>query len=420
MRSLFDLDKWQEIFSSLTKHKLRTGLTALGVIWGIFMLIVMMGAGTALENGSMHEFGKWSVKSLFVWTERTTVPYHGLQAGRFVPLYMDDIKAVENRIQGIDLISPRLWLDVDKIIRENKEGAFSVRGGTEALVKIEPVSVSRGRFINQRDLEERRKVIVIGHRVSEVLFGETEPIGEYLKIRGVWFRIIGVAKSDRSGDDSREDNESIFMPITTMQYTYNMINQVGWFVCTVKEGYPTAEVQENLKTLLRERHDVSPEDKQAIGSFNLEEEFLRFQNLFFWIRSIVLFVSLGTLAAGVIGVGNIMLIIVKERVKEIGVRKALGATNGSIVRMILVESVALTTLSGYIGLMAGIGVLSLADKVITSSSESGGTMFLRDPEVNLTFALIALVCLVISGAIAGAIPAYQAASVNPAQTLKEE
>ena len=149
MRRLFDLDKWQEIFSSLTKHKLRTGLTALGVIWGIFMLIVMMGAGTALENGSMHEFGKWSVKSLFVWTERTTVPYHGLQAGRFVPLYMDDIKAVENRIQGIDLISPRLWLDVDKIIRENKEGAFSVRGETEALVKIDIRFRKRERLLEE-------------------------------------------------------------------------------------------------------------------------------------------------------------------------------------------------------------------------------------------------------------------------------
>ncbi len=420
MKSLFDLDKWQEILSTLTKHKLRTAMTALGVIWGIFMLIVMMGAGAALENAALFEFGKFSTKSMFVWTERTTVPYKGLQAGRIFPLYMDDITAIRNNVNGVDQISPRLWLTVDQIIRKDKEGAFSVRGETDALVKLEPVRLAKGRFINPIDLAERRKVIVIGKRVAEVLFGQEEPIGEYLKIKGVWFLVVGIAHSERSGDQSREDDESIFMPITTMQYTYNMINEVGWFICTVGEGYETASVQEELTTLLRERHDVSPEDKQAIGSFNLEEEFLRFQNLFFWIRTIVLFVSFGTLLAGVIGVGNIMLIIVRERVKEIGVRKALGATNGSIVRMIMSEAIFLTTLSGYIGLMAGIGLLTLADKMITAAAAEGGNVFLRDPEINLPFALIAMACLVLSGAVAGAIPAFQAASINPAITLKED
>jgi len=420
LKSLFDLDKWREILSTLTKHKLRTAMTALGVIWGIFMLVVMMGAGAALENAAMFEFGKFSTKSMFVWTERTTVPYKGLQAGRTFPLYMDDITAIQNNIKGVDQISPRLWLTVDQVVRKDKEGAFSVRGETEALIKLEPVKMARGRFINPIDLAERRKVIVIGKRVAEVLFGEEEPLGEYLKIKGVWFQIVGIAHSERSGDQSREDDESIFMPITTMQYTYNMIGEVGWFICTVGEDYETGKVQEELTTLLRERHDVSPEDKQAIGSFNLEEEFLRFQNLFFWIRSIVLFVSFGTLMAGVIGVGNIMLIIVRERVKEIGVRKALGATNGSIVRMIISEAIVLTTLSGYLGLMAGLGLLTLADNLITAAAEGGGNVFLRDPEINLPFALIAMACLVLSGAIAGAIPAFQAASINPAITLKED
>ncbi len=412
------MDRWSEMLSTLGKHKLRTGLTALGVVWGIFMLVVMMGAGKALENGAMYEFSKWNVKSLFVWTNRTTVPYKGLQAGRSVPLYMNDIQAINDRIEGIDLISPRLWLDAPAITHKGKEGAFSVRGETEALVNIEPVRVAEGRFISPRDLAEKRKVIVIGQRVKDVLFGENDPMGEYLLIKGVWFQVIGVAKSLRTGDDSREDDESVFMPITTMQYTYNLIDRVGWFVCTVKPELPSAEVQAKLVALLKERHKVAPEDQQAIGSFNLEQEFQNFQGIFTGIRFIVLFVSIGTLAAGIIGVGNITLITVRERYREIGVRKALGATNGSIVRMILAESVLLTAISGYIGLVAGIGVLALADQVLQQAGDS--VMFFRQPEIDLGFAVVALCCLVLAGAFAGAIPARQAAAVHLAITLKDE
>ena len=387
-------------------------------MWGIFMLIVMMGAGKALENGAMYEFNKWTIKSLFVWGERTTVPYNGLQAGRPIRFTMDDIDAVTDRVSGIDKISPRLQLDVNAVVHNNKEGAFSVRGETEALVEIEPLRVAEGRFINVIDLAEKRKVIVIGQRVRDVLFGATDPMGEYLLIRGVWFQVVGVAKSLRTGDDSREDDESIFMPITTMQYTYNMINRVGWFVCTVDEDHQTNEVEADLVALLKQRHDVAPDDIQGVGSFNLEEEFQQFQGVFSGIRAIVLFVSIGTLAAGIIGVGNITLITVRERTREIGVRKALGATNGSIVSMVLTESVVLTALAGYIGLIAGISVLALVNSLLQSS---GAEMtFFRQPEIDIGFAITALVCLVIAGAIAGAIPALQAAGINPAVTLKDE
>jgi putative ABC transport system permease protein len=415
---LLDPEHWLEIGATLRKHKLRTALTALGVWWGIFMLVVMMGAGKALENGTLHEFGKWNVKSLFVWSERTTVPYEGLQAGRRIRLDMDDIAAARERVRGIDELSPRLWLDVDAIVREGREGAFSVRGETDALVRTEPVRVASGRFINERDLAQRRKVIVIGQRVRDVLYAGEDPLGTWLPIRGAWFQVVGVARSLRTGDDSREDDESIFMPITTMQHTYNMVGRVGWFVCTVSGERSTAEVQAELTELLRQRHHVSPEDQQAIGSFNLEEEFLRFQGVFAGIRAIVLFVSIGTLAAGVIGVGNITLITVRERTREIGVRKALGATDGSIVSMILTESVALTALAGYLGLVAGIGVLAAADAGLRASGAE--TMFFRQPEVDLGFALAALGCLILAGAVAGAIPARLAAGLHPAETLKDE
>lgn len=382
------------------------------------MLVILMGAGQALQNGATYEFNKWNTKTLFVWTEYTTVPYKGLQAGRNIRLTMDDMEAVRNNIDGIDQISPRLYLNVDKIVRNNKEGAYSVRGETDALINIEPIAMAQGRFINPRDLADKRKVIVIGQRVKDVLFGEEDPIGQYLEVRGAWFQVVGVAKSERGGGESKEDDESIFMPITTMQYTFNMIGRVHWFVTTVKADAVSARVSDDMKVLLRARHDVAPNDVQAIGSFNLEEEFERFQGIFVGIKLIVLLVSFGTIIAGVIGVANIMIIIVKERTKEIGVRKAMGATDSSIVAMILQESIFLTTISGYLGLMAAMGILIVAGNIL--AEVQGEVQFFRNPEIRIEIALGALAFLIISGAIAGAIPGRSAAKINPATTLREE
>lgn len=393
-------------------------LTAMGVIWGIFMLLVMIGAGKALENGVMYEFGKWNVRSLFVWTERTTVPWQGLQAGRFLNLRMDDMRAVKARVPGVESISPRLYLANDKIVRNNAEGAFSIRGETDAAIYIEPLELLEGRYINPIDLEQKRKVLVIGERVRDVLFGEDNPIGEYLEIKGVWFQVVGVINSLQTGEQSREDDESVFMPISTMQYTYNMIDEVDWFVCTVKPEADIEQVELEVEDVLKKRHRVAPDDTQAIGIFNLEEEFQQISGLFVGIRFIVFFVSLGTLIAGIIGVGNIMLIIVRERTREIGVRKALGATPNSIVGMIISESIILTLFSGYIGLLMGTGVITLADRIMTSMESDD--MFFRNPEVDLGFAITAMICLVIAGAVAGAVPARIAANINPAVTLKDE
>ncbi len=414
---MFDYDKWQEIFNTIKKNKLRTFLTGLGVFWGIFMLIVLMGAGTGLQNGVFAQLGGLAHNSVFVWSSRTTMPYKGFQPGRNVRISMDDIRAIESELEEeIEYMAPRLWVNSGEISYKNKKGAFDVRGDMPNLLKIEAVNVKAGRFINQRDIEQKRKIAIIGKRVKKQLFDEdASVIGEYVKIQGNDFLVAGVFESSRSGEDGEDDEKTIFLPLTTAQQMINRPNHVSWFACTIDTRFNSSVAENKIKTILKRRHKIHPDDPQGFGSDNLEEEIKEIMGLFNGIKFMVWFVGIGSLLFGIIGVGNIMLIVVKDRTKEIGIRKAMGATPRSIISMILLESVFITTIAGYLGLLVSVGLVYLMELAAGTEVE----MF-RNPQIDMGVGLGALFILVIAGALTGLVPAMQAANVNPVVALKDE
>jgi putative ABC transport system permease protein len=420
---IFDLDKWHEIYFALRKNPLRTFFTAFGVFWGIFMLIIMMGAGEGLYNGAKVGMGGMATNSIFMWTQNTSMPYKGFQRGRYYRFNNDDTQALMDNIPEIDVVAPRLqgWGGEgnNNVVRGERTGGYNIQGDYPAINLIDPVNINSGRFINDFDLQEKRKVAVLGVRVVNDLFKPDEnPLGEYIQIQGVYFRVIGTFQSKKGDHQADRDNQSIFIPFTTLQKVYNYGDMVGWYSMTAKKDVQASVVEEKAKELLKKRHSIHPDDNRAVGSFNLEKEWSKMTNLFNGIRILVWIVGIGTLLAGVIGVSNIMLIVVKERTKEIGVQRAIGATPVNIVSQIIIESVFLTSIAGYFGLALGVGLLELINYAIANSG-SDSNMF-TNPEVDFNKAMTALVILVISGIFAGMIPARRAVSIKPIDALRDE
>lgn len=420
---IFDLDKWHEIYYALRKNPLRTFFTAFGVFWGIFMLIIMMGAGEGLYNGATHDMGGMATNSIFMWTQNTSMPYKGFQRGRYYRFNNDDTQALIDNIPELDVVAPRLqgWGGEgnNNVIRGDRTGGYNIQGDYPAINIIDPVDITSGRFINDNDIADKRKVAILGIRVVNDLFSQGEdPLGEYIQIQGVYFQVIGIFKSKKGDQQAEWDNKAIFIPFTTLQKVYNYGDMVGWYSMTAKKDFPASVVEDKAKELLKKRHTIHPDDDRAVGSFNLEKEWGKMTNLFNGIRGLVWIVGIGTLLAGVIGVSNIMLIVVKERTKEIGVQRAIGATPVNIVSQIIIESVFLTSFAGYFGLTLGVGLLELINYLlVTTGAESN--MF-NNPEVDFNKAMTALVILVISGIFAGMIPARRAVSIKPIDALRDE
>jgi len=420
---IFDLDKWHEIYYALRKNPLRTFFTAFGVFWGIFMLIIMMGAGEGLYNGATHDMGGMATNSIFMWTQNTSMPYKGFQRGRYYRFNNDDTQALIDNIPELDVVAPRLqgWGGEgnNNVIRGDRTGGYNIQGDYPAINIIDPVDITSGRFINDNDIADKRKVAILGIRVVNDLFNQGEdPLGEYIQIQGVYFQVIGVFKSKKGDQQAEWDNKAIFIPFTTLQKVYNYGDMVGWYSMTAKKDFSASVVEDKAKELLKKRHTIHPDDSRAVGSFNLEKEWSKMTNLFNGIRGLVWIVGIGTLLAGVIGVSNIMLIVVKERTKEIGVQRAIGATPVNIVSQIIIESVFLTSFAGYFGLTLGVGLLELINYLlVTTGAESN--MF-NNPEVDFNKAMTALVILVISGIFAGMIPARRAVSIKPIDALRDE
>lgn len=419
---MFDYDKWQEILATIKKNKLRTFLTMFGVFWGIFMLMLLLGSGNGLENGVTKNFGTWATNSGFIWSNRTTMAYQGMQPGRYVRFTNEDKEAIEQQVKGLGIISPRNrrggWQGGNNVSRNNKTGAFSIFGDHPEYQQVQIVNVYSGRHINKKDIEEKRKVAVIGESVVKILFEkEEDPIGEYISLNGVFFQVVGTFKSLRSGEQGNNDTQTIYTPFSTFQQVYNVGNSIGWFAFTAKEGVDASLVEEGIKAVLRERHKVHPEDVNAIGSENLQKEFAQINGLFMGIRVFVWIVGIGTLLAGVIGVSNIMLIIVKERTKEIGVRKALGATPLSIISLIMQESIFITAFAGYVGIFFGTLIIESLGHLIRQEPEGSIDMF-GPPEVSMQVAVTSLLVLVFFGALAGLIPARKAAKISPIEAIR--
>jgi putative ABC transport system permease protein len=421
---MFDRDRWHEIWSSLAKNKIRTILTAFGVFWGIFMLMIMLGSGSGLQNGVMNGMGDFATNSVFMWTRPTTIPYKGLPRNRRFYYRNDDIKALKDNIPELAVVSPRLEgggrNNGNNVIRNEKAGAFSVYGDYPEWNLIDPVNIPKGRFINHIDIEQKRKVAVIGKRVLEVLFEKDEdPIGKYIRINGIYFQVVGVFTPKNQNMNFGGDKEqSIHLPFTTLQQAFNYGDIVGWFAMTSKPGIPVTIIEEKAKILLKERHKVAPEDDRAIGFFNLDKQFRQMTGLFTGIRGLIWVVGIGTLMAGVIGISNIMLVIVKERTKEIGIMRAIGASPAKVMSQIITESVFLTTIAGYGGLVAGVAIIELINKNLPVP-ENGQTMFLN-PTIDFQVALLSLLILIFSGILAGLVPARRAVSIKPIDALRYE
>jgi putative ABC transport system permease protein len=415
---MFDLDKWQEIYYSLKKHKLRTTLTAFGVFWGIFMLVVLMGAGNGLRNGVMQGFDI-AKNAVFVWTEQTSLPYQGLQPGRQITLKNSDFHAIRSIIKEIEVIAPRNSLGGDfMVVRGDRSVSFQVYGDYPQYMHVKPMIITSGRFVNALDIKDRRKVAVIGSQVQSRLYEpEEDPINTYIKIKGVPFKVVGTFDSPLRSDDAIDDIQTIYLPNTTMQLAFNQGEDLGWFGFIPKAGVPAAVVEEKVKALLAQRHKIHPDDRSALGSFNVEKEYQEVQGLFAGIKAVSWLVSIMTIIAGVVGVGNIMLIIVKERTKEFGVRKSVGAPPWSILSMIILESLVLTGVAGYLGLLSGVGFVELINYALIEFDAQSD--FFTNPEIDFKVSLTALAVLVMAGTLAGIVPARKAARTNPVVALRD-
>jgi len=420
---IFDRDNWQEIFHSLKQNKLRSFLTAFGVFWGIFLLLVMLGAGTGLQNGVMDDFSNRATNSFYIWTRPTTIPYKGFPIGRRFYFDNDDIEALRQNIPQIQYLGPRNQVGghrgVTNVTRGLKNGAFSINGDYPEYRHIQLLKITTGRFINDLDMRDRRKVAIIGTRVREVLFDkEEDPLGENILFRGVYFKVVGVFTTNSAGDQAEEETQTIFIPFSTFQHAFNFGKRVSWFSITSQPDVPASVVEKKAIALLAERHQISPDDQTAFGRYNVEKEYRKMVNLFKGINILTWFVGTFTLIAGVIGVSNIMLIIIKERTREIGIRRAIGATPLNILSQIMAESVLLTAVSGYIGLFCGVVIVELASRVLKATGAK--VEYFKNPEINFKVAIISLSILVICGALAGLIPGRKAISIKPVEAIRDD
>ncbi|MBL0096757.1 MAG: ABC transporter permease [Bacteroidetes bacterium] len=415
---MFDSDSWQEIFATIRKNKLRTFLTCFGVFWGIFMLVVMIGSGNGLSNGILSDFSGTATNSFFCWAQKTSKPYKGMKPGRNFNFNNEDTKALK-KIPELAVVAPMNQLGnyqgTNNVVYNMKSGGFGVSGVYPELTRIEETKLKDGRFLNQNDITEKRKVAVIGKRVQDVLFeGVANPIGEYIRINGVYFKVIGITQPASSGERGKEQGETVYIPFSTFQQAFNYGDVVGWYAVMSANNVPASEAEDKVLAVLRERHKIAPNDPIAIGHWNMEKEFNKLNGLFSGISGLVWIVGIGTLPAGIIGVSNIMLIVVKERTKEIGIRRAIGAPPSHIVRQLIIESVFLTTIAGYIGLVLSV---ALMEGVAAAIPEGEGGMF-SNPTIDLNAALTALTILIVAGALAGLIPARKAVKIPPVEALR--
>lgn len=401
-----------ELWSTLRRNKLRTLLTGLSVAWGTFMLVLLLGAGRGLENGVEWEFRDDAVNSIWIFSGRTSQPHAGRGPGRHVRFDNDDLAAVRREVSGIEHMTGRYWLWGEFSVRyRDRHAAFDILGSHPDQRFLEKTLMTSGRFLNERDIAERRKVCVIGELVRTSLFREEDPIGKYVEIRGLAYRVVGVFH-DVGGE---AELRKVYVPITTAQLVYNDPGRIHLMAFTVGAASldQSTALEKRARQVLTDRLDVAPGDLTAVRTQNNLERFSKLTAVFVWINGFVWFVGIGTMLAGMISVSNIMLISVAERTREIGIRKALGATPASLVAMVLFEAVLITAVSGYSGLVAGVGLLELVAPL------AADTPFLRRPEVDLRMALSATALIVAAGALAGFVPARRAARVNPIAALRD-
>ncbi|MGJ8664907.1 MAG: ABC transporter permease [Patiriisocius sp.] len=424
MSKLFSRDSWTEIIEALSSNWFRTLLTAFGVLWGIFILVILLAAGNGLENGVKQGFAGMATNSMFMWSQTASKPYKGLPKGRRYNFKISDVDAIKESVPNLRYVSPRNQLGgfrgANNVTRGLKTGAYNVYGDYPEIIQQQPMNIVTGRFINYSDIDDKRKVAVIGESVKTGLYdlGE-EAIGSYIKINGVNFLVIGTyTKKANGGGDAEEAQKEIFVPFTSFSQAFNMGENVGWMAVTAEDGSSITSLKELVFDVIKSRHSIDPTDDRAVGHFDLYQEFSKINGLFIALNAVAYFVGILVLLSGIIGISNIMLIVVKERTREIGVRRALGATPWAIRSQILLESIFLTIISGMAGIVLASALLALVNSIMDGMDTS--EMMFLNPSVNIGVVFIALIILIVSGLLAGLIPAQNAIRIKPVDALRTE
>lgn len=418
-------DQFQEIFSTLKQNKLRTTLTGLSVSWGIFILIVLLGAGNGLRNGVMENFQERAVNRIALWSGRTSMPFKGLKSGRNLQFADKELNVIKNQVTESRLITPQSSNN-QTISNGNEFGSYQLRGVMPDYLEIEKLKIKPedGRFINQLDIKNENKIIIIDKKIEETLFKGKPAVGKYVKVGQLMYLVVGV-NSKKQG----WGNPSAYIPFSTFQLIFNPSKKFNNIAFTV-EGLNTKAENEvfndNLRKEIAQSMTFSSEDKQAVYVNNSQEDYIQTQKIFGGITLFVGIIGIFTLIAGIVGVSNIMLVSVKERTREIGIRKAIGASPMSILKTIVLESILITAIFGYIGMMAGIGVTETANFFMEQAAaqqvptEGPQMSIFKNPTVNLGYVLIATAILIVSGVVAGYLPAYKAVKVKPIEAMRNE
>ena len=411
------LDRWAEVFDTIRRNKLRTTLTAISVAWGILVMVVLLGMGHGLNNGIRHSFRREAQNGIWISANKTTVAYAGYNIGRQITFDNRDYDAAK-KVAGVDHLSGQYFIHGGrfgggemKTQRGIKSNAFQVNAVHPDAFYLGANEIVEGRFLNATDVASHAKVCVIGRPVRDFLFEAEDPVGQWIVIGDVPFEVVGVF-SDEGGE---EEERQIYVPVSTAQLAFNGQDHLGMLMLTVGNANAATakKITHQIVQQLAHAHQFSPDDPQAARVFDNVEGFEKFQQFFLVISIFVVVIGCGTLAAGVVGVSNIMMIAVKERTREIGIRKALGATPTSIVAMIVQEAIFLTAIAGLLGLSAGVGLLQLLPHVVQSD-------MIRNPSIDVGVGVVAALGLVLAGAIAGFVPARAAARVNPVATLRDQ
>ena len=412
---LFDLDVWEEILVTITRNKTRSLLTAFGIFWGIFMLIALMGGAQGMQDMLSREFEGFATNSGFMGSNKTGKAYKGFQQGRYWDLENSDVDRIRRSVSEIDIITPSLakW-GLDIIYNEQKISG-TLKGLYPEYGKIEEPLITYGRYLNDMDIQERRRVCIIGKRIYESLFpGGEDPCGKYIKINGIYYQVIGVSMSTGNISIQGRSETSVIIPFSTMQQNYNFGQKVQLLCYTAKKGYSISEVEKKVDQVVKQAHYIHPDDSQATILVNAEAIFSMMDNLFSGIRILGWMVGLGTLLAGAIGVSNIMMVTVKERTTEIGIRRAIGAKPNDILQQILSESMVLTIIAGMAGIAFAVFLLNAVE--VGTSEPTAPTHFL----ISFGEAIGACLLLLILGLLAGLAPAYRAMSVKPIDAIRDE
>lgn len=417
---MFDLDRIQEIWVTISRNKVRSFFTAFGVFWGIYMLTLMLGVGNGLKRGLVRGVDGFASNSCFIGSSRTGIPYKGFQKGREWNIHNRDLKILMDSIPEIEYLSPIIWapLYINNVVLGEQAGSFLTRGVYPNYANIEQQHLTCGRFINEMDITRKRKVCVIGTKVYETLFPLKEnPLGREIRINGIYYQIIGVTFGISDIRIGAKLEDSVLVPLSTLQQINNRGDVINTLAATSIYRVPVSMMEKRIAEVLKKVNNIHPDDPQAIWSVNLEKEFNLFTNLFSGIDILIWIIGSGTLIAGIVGICNIMLVTVRERTREIGIRRALGAAPGKIIEQILLESLVLATASGIPGLCAGVGTLLLAD--ICWLQRLDNTFFYR-PMITFNLAILSIFILIISGLLAGIMPASRALRIEAIDAIREE